>query len=305
MLKQLWTTPWKSKTSMYKIPKVGLTLSGGAARGLAHIGVLQALEEENIPVDMIAGTSIGSIIGACYAKDRQLAPLKKIATEIHWRDMAHWAQISLLLARKGLIQGSKIKDFLTSIIGNIQFDELQIPLSVVATDVHTMEEVIIQQGSVIEAIMASSAFPVILTPVRRGKSFLTDGGIVNPMPVNVTRSMGAEIIIAVNVIPLTQQEGDEDKQNIIEPEAPNIIHVLMQSIHAMQYELIRLAADTADIIITPNVSHIGPLAFHKGEESIYEGYQAAREMLPQIQQLLHCPRSSPMVGLPDHHAKHR
>ncbi|MEA3298172.1 MAG: patatin-like phospholipase family protein [Chloroflexota bacterium] len=300
---------------MCKIPKVGLTLSGGAARGLAHIGVLQALEEENIPVDMIAGTSIGAIIGACYAKDRQMAPLKKIATEIHWRDMAHWAQISLLLARKGLIQGGKIKDFLTSIIGNIQFDELQIPLSVVATDVHTMEEVIIQQGSVIEAIMASSSFPVILTPVRRGKSFLTDGGIVNPMPVNVTRSMGAEIIIAVNVIPLTQQEGDEDKQkpkskshakrNIVAPEAPNIIHVLMQSIHAMQYELIRLAADTADITINPDVSHIGPLAFHKGEESIYEGYQAAREVVPQIQQLLHCPPSSPMVGLPDHHAKHR
>ena len=327
---------------MRKIPKIGLALSGGAARGLAHIGVLKALEEESIPIDMIAGTSAGAVIGAGYAKEREAAILEEIALGVDWKKLAHLVDLNLILLWKGFVQGQ---------IGCAQWgidypllslEDLEIPFAVVAADVESMEEIVINNGSVIDAVRASISMPVIFTPMKWGDKFLIDGGVVNPMPVDVVRNMGAEVVIAVNVLAIAQQKGHEnltekkikskpsprsedtyssvvkkrinsllrenkDKIKVfdelshiaktkiytgrgkIDPQTPNIFDVLMQSIFALEYEKIRLATRIADIVINPDVSHIGTFAFYKGEEAILQGYKATKDTLPQLQGMIRCP----------------
>jgi len=183
----------------HKTPKVGLALGAGGARGLAHIGVLKALEEESIPIDMIAGTSMGAVIGALYAKLRKANILERMVLETNWKQLVRLVDLNLL-ARKGLVHGQKVKELLSSLIGDVKFEDLEIPLAVIAADAQTSEEIIFNEGSVIEAVRASISLPVIFTPVKWGNRFLIDGGIVNPVPVDVLRNMGAEVVIAVNVI---------------------------------------------------------------------------------------------------------
>ncbi len=187
--------------------KIGLALGGGAARGLAHIGVLKALVENNVPIDVIAGTSIGALVGACFAKDGEINTLEEIVLNIDWRQLALLLDPNLALLKKGFIHGEKIKELLCSIIGDMGFKDLRIPLRVIATDVTTGKEVVIKSGSVAEAVRASISIPVIFTPVKFKNKFLVDGGIVNPVPVDVAKNMGAEFIIACNVIPEPQKRG--------------------------------------------------------------------------------------------------
>ena len=331
----------------HKTSKVGLALSGGAARGLAHIGVLKALEEEAIPIDMIAGVSAGAMIGACYAKERNAVILEEIALGIDWKKLARLFDLNLISLGKGFVQGQRVKALLGSIIGNTKFEDLGIPLAVVAADVQSMEEIIINKGPVIEAVRASISMPVILTPVKWRNRFLIDGGVVNPMPVDVVRSMGAEIVIAVNVLAIAQRREREEPirkeakvepslhsknarlsairkridnllrenkdkirlldelSNIartriyagrgkIDPKTPSIFDVLMQTIHAMEYEKTRLATKTADIVISPDVSHIGTFGFYKGEEAISQGYKATKDILPRLQEMIRSIPSSPL-----------
>ena len=192
---------------MRKHKKIGLVLGGGAAKGLAHIGVLKTLKENNIPIDMIAGTSIGALVGACFAKDGEINAFEEIVLNIDWKQLALLLDLNLALLKKGFIQGEKIKELLYSIIGDIEFKDLKIPLRVIATDIITGEEIVIKSGSVAEAVRASISIPVIFTPVRFENKFLVDGGIVNPVPVDVTRNMGAKFVIACNVIPEPQKRG--------------------------------------------------------------------------------------------------
>lgn len=332
-----------------EIPKIGLALGGGGARGLAHIGVFKALEEGSIPIDMIAGTSMGAMVGSCYAVERQAAILEEMVLGIDWRQAARLIDPNVLSHGKGFIHGEKIKAFCKSIIGNIEFEDLEIPLAVVAADAETTEEIVINQGPVVEGMRASIALPVILTPVKRGNRFFIDGGIVNPVPVDVVRNMGAEVVIAVNVIPTPTQRRQrkpakrkkmpeetpslrpksarllaatkrldslvqENRETIeivdrlsdrartiiyrgrgkIDPRTPNIFDVLMLSLEAMQYERIRLRIETADIVISPDVSGIGTFEFHKRKEAIAQGYKAAKDMLPKIQEMIHSISLSPL-----------
>ncbi len=180
--------------------KVGLALGSGAARGFAHIGVLKALKESNIPIDLIAGSSMGAIVGACYAKNGDIADLEEIVLNLDWKQLAQLADPNLALLFKGVIHGKKVKELLKVIIGDVKFKDLKIPLAVVATDVNTGEEIVIKNGSVIEAVRASISIPAIFMPVKFENRFLIDGGIVNPVPVKVAKDMGAEYIIACNVI---------------------------------------------------------------------------------------------------------
>lgn len=188
----------------HETPKVGLALSCGAAHGMAHIGVLKALREESIPIDMIAGTSAGAIVGACYAKERSVAILEEITLGMDWKRAARFIDPSLTLLRKGFLQGEKVKSLLRSIVGDVRFEQLEIPFAVVAADARSMQEIVINIGSVVEAVRASISMPVIFTPVRWENRFLVDGGVVNPMPVDVVRDMGAEIVIGVDVLCMGQ-----------------------------------------------------------------------------------------------------
>ncbi len=323
--------------------KIGLVLGGGAAKGLAHIGVLKTLKANNIPIDMIAGTSIGALVGACFAKDGEIDAFEEIVLNIDWKQLALLIDPNLALLKKGFIHGEKIKELLCSIIGDIEFKDLKIPLRVLATNIITGEEVVIKSGSVAEAVRASISIPVIFTPVKFENKFLVDGGIVNPVPVNTARNMGAEFVIACNVIPEPQKRGhiasktvnkrpiaiqrhsrnyiknksleklnnkinkliqtNKDKIEAIrgfssilknkihrgqqiDPNTPNVIDVLMHSFYIMEHKMAVLALKKADVIISPDVSDISVLEFHKGTEAVSEGCKATLDALPKIKKLI-------------------
>ena len=179
--------------------KIGLALSSGAARGLAHIGVLEVLEKEGIPIDMIAGTSAGALIGAIYAHTQDIGQTKSWATGLASSKLSFLAHLTP--TRTGLIKGKKIEKRLKSIFGDIEFKDLKIPFACVATDIGTGEEVIIKEGQVIEGIRASFSLPGMFAVVKLRDRYLIDGGLVNPVPVSVLREMGADFIFACNVIP--------------------------------------------------------------------------------------------------------
>ncbi len=180
--------------------KIALVLSSGAARGLAHIGVIKALQEKKTPINIIVGTSIGALIAACLAKNGSIVELEKMVLETDLKHLLKLADFNMALLLKGFVRGENVKEFLKRIISDIEFKDLAIPLAVVATDANTGEAVIIKEGSVIEAVRASISLPVVFTPVKLGDRFLIDGGIVNPVPVDVAKDMGAGFIIASNVI---------------------------------------------------------------------------------------------------------
>ena len=256
--------------------KIGLALGGGAARGLAHIGVLEVLEKEGIPIDMIAGTSAGAAIGALYAQGKHASQIKDLALNMGWKQLV--SLVDLALPRSGFIEGTRIKNLLKSIIGDIEFSDLRIPLACVTTDIRSGEEVVISQGSVLEGVRASISIPVIFTAVKWQDRYLVDGGLVNPVPVSTVREMGADFIIAVNVIP---DIGDRT-QRPQEFKAPGIFHVMLQSIYIATYSLVRSSLEGADIVIEPQVTHIGYGDFHRVRDCISQGELAAQESIPKI-----------------------
>ena len=179
--------------------KVGYALGGGAARGLAHIGVLKVLEEHRIFPDMIAGTSMGALVGALYAGGIAVTDIEKFAVGLDMRRMALLADVSLPLS--GLVGGRRVVSLLKSILGDLTFSQLKYEFACVATDISTGEEVVLREGSLVEAVRASISLPGIFTPVRIKGRYLVDGGLVSEVPVSVCREMGAEYVIGVNVIP--------------------------------------------------------------------------------------------------------
>ncbi|MDP8216198.1 MAG: patatin-like phospholipase family protein [Candidatus Kaelpia imicola] len=177
---------------------------------------------------MIAGSSIGALVGACYAGKGEIASLEEIILKTDWKKLVRLADPNLAFMLKGFIHGEKVKELLLTIIGDIDFKDLKIPLAVVTTDVNTGEEVVIKKGSVIEAVRASISMPVVFMPVKFKDRFLIDGGVVNPIPVNVAKNMGAEIVIACNVIRKLQRSKTLDSvkkrklsTSIFKPETKN------------------------------------------------------------------------------------
>lgn len=266
--------------------KVGLALGGGAARGLAHIGVLEVLEKEAIPIDIIAGTSAGAVVGALYAQGKDASQMKKLALDLSWKRLAPLVDPSL--PKTGLIKGKKIKDLLTLLIGgDIQFSDLKIPFACVATDIETGEKVVIDRGSVPEALRASISIPAIFTVVKWEGRYLVDGGLVDPVPVSVVKQMGADFVIAVNVIPeVAERARRVDKERAKGSKEPNIIQVIMQSIYIGAYVLVRTSVEEADVVIEPQVAHIGAGDFLCGQDCIRQGELAAQASIPEIKRKL-------------------
>jgi NTE family protein len=180
--------------------KLGYALGGGAARGLFQIGVLTVFEEYGVTPDIIAGTSMGSIIGAMYASGLKAKDLKQIACDIDWRQVMHLTDI-VALPRSGIIQGKRIVALLKSVLGDITFSQLKYKYAAVAADLYTGEQVVFTEGSLMEAIRASISIPGIFKPVYYKGRYLVDGGLVNVVPVSVCRDLEADFVIAVNVIP--------------------------------------------------------------------------------------------------------
>ncbi len=181
---------------MKKTPRTGLALGSGSARGLAHIGVIRALNEAGIPVHCVAGTSMGALIGAVYASG-MLDPLEQVYLDFDWKKIT--ALFDVTLPKSGLIDGRKVGNFVRQYVSDERVEELPIAFRAVATDVGNGEEVVIDSGDVIDAVRASISVPGIFTPVKYDGRILVDGGLVNPVPVSVTRAMGAEQVIAVDL----------------------------------------------------------------------------------------------------------
>lgn len=266
--------------------KVGLALGGGGARGLAHIGVLEVLQKEGIPIDMIAGTSAGAAVGAIYAQGTDASLIRKMALDLNWKELV--SLVDLTLPKTGLIKGRKVTNLLQTILGgNIKFHDLKIPLACIATDINTCKEVVIKEGSVLEAVRASISMPVIFSVVKWKGKYLVDGGLVNPVPVSVLREMGADSIIAVNVIPdMGVDTHQADMDEVKEFKKPNVFSILMQSMQLINCSLVRSCLEGADILIRPRIEQFGFGDLHRARELILQGEIAAQESLDEIRMRL-------------------
>lgn len=267
-------------------PKVGLALGGGVARGMAHIGVLTVLEKEGIPVDLIAGTSVGAAVGSLYAHGKNAGLIKEKIIELSRRRLTQF--IDPALPKTGLIKGKKFSNLLASLFGgNIKFSDLLIPFACTATDIDTGEAVVLDRGSVVEAVRASISLPGVFTVVKRRGRYLVDGILTNPVPVNLAREMGADFVIAVNVIPGVLDQAHRSINGSTKGAGePNILHVLVQSINIGTYSLVRSVLEKADVVIEPDIAHIGANDYHHAQECIEQGEMAAQKAMSEIKNRL-------------------
>ncbi|MGI6484957.1 MAG: patatin-like phospholipase family protein [Tepidanaerobacteraceae bacterium] len=252
-----------------KRPVIGLALGSGAAKGYAHIGVLQVLERENISIDIITGSSIGSLIGALYAAGLALDEIEYLAKNTKRRQ---WVDISI--QKMGFVAGNKIESLIRSLIQDKNFDELKIPLGVIATDLLSKDSVLITEGNVAEAVRASISIPGIFNPVTKGNRLLIDGGVLERVPGRAARLMGADIVIGVEL-------GFDDNKRI-----KNIYDVLFSTFDVMGREIQSLKKYDCDILITPELFNIAPMDFNKAEKAIDEGQNSAKKMITKILQII-------------------
>lgn len=264
------------------IGRIGYALGGGGARGAAHIGVLKVLERRGIFPDVVAGTSAGALVGALYAHGLKPADIEKLALELNWRDLGRFADITV--PRSGLVEGKRIMTRLKSIIGDIQFSDLKLPLVCVATDIITGEEVLLCEGSVVNAVRASISVPGVMTPVRLAGRYLVDGGLVNQVPARTCRQIGAEYVIGVNVSPnpasvpsrrkAVRYGTGESRQR-----APSLVKVLLQVSLIAGYRQAMGDLEHADLVISPPVDDIGLFEFNRAAQAIAIGEEATRRAL--------------------------
>ncbi len=266
--------------------KIGIALGGGAARGIAHIGVLEILEKEGIPIDVVAGTSAGAVIGALYCSGMTPLKLKEVVNGFDWKKRSNLVDISL--PKTGFIAGDKLMRELQDLMGgDLAFEELKKPFACVACDLLTGEEIVMNTGSVIEAVRASIAIPIIFQAVKRNGRYLIDGGMINQVPVNVARAMGADYVIAVNVTPvrsntLKNKLGEQEKCGKECEPHPNLISVMLNIIEIANSFRIEASLVGADIIIEPRMTHIGQADFHKDKLAILQGEMSAIDAVLKI-----------------------
>jgi NTE family protein len=187
--------------------KIGLALGSGAARGLAHIGVLKVLDQAEIPIAAISGSSIGALIGALYAAGVSIDEMEEIAKSVDWKKIARWVDPRISIS--GLIDGKRITHFFKELLPVRDFSDLKLPLAMLATDVETGETIVLKQGDLLTALRAAIAFPGIFTPVNIGNRFLVDGGLCQPVPAGILKDLGAEAIIGVCAIPKVDKTDHE------------------------------------------------------------------------------------------------
>ena len=262
--------------------KIGLALGSGGAKGLAHIGVIKVLEKNNIPIDFIAGSSIGALIGGFYSATKDIKRIEEIVLSTNWRQLLSLIDPSL---RRGLIKGEKIKKFIETHIGKVKFQDLKIPLSVIATDLRTGEIIPISQGEVTSAIRASISFPLIFKPVEREGRLLADGGLSLPIPVEVVNKMGAGLVIAVNLDADYFTNRSNNKTGL------GFYEIASNSINLLCYHLARWNVKDADVVVEPKLSiKMGIVHWNKfldGRDIILAGKLAMKKKLPQLQKLIY------------------
>ena len=297
-------------------PRIGLALGSGASRGWSHIGVIKALLAEGIEPDVVCGTSVGAIIGGSYVAGN-LAKLEDWVLGSSRSDVLRFFDIKL--SKSGFVDTKRLTWFLNNYVAteNQRIEDAPVKYAAVSTDLDTGREVWFTKGGVADAVRASMAMPGLFPAVRKDERWLVDGGLVNPIPVNVCHALGADIVIAVNLIrgvagrhsnadeeaaPPTEDNGvlsnikqqarvysnsifpNRDKKN----EAPGLFYAIAHSVNIFQDRITRsrLAGDPADVLLSPKVSHIGMLEFHRAAEAIEAGELCVRNSLAEIRGLI-------------------
>jgi len=250
-------------------PTVGLALGAGAARGMAHLGVLMALKEENIPIDVIAGTSIGSIFGALYADDADLNLVSKIVASLRREQF-----VDVVLPKMGLMKGEKLEEFLKLITKDKSFDQLAKPFYAIAADIETGEEVIINTGKVADALRASASIPGIFIPKKIDDRLLVDGATKNYVPINVLKIHKVDYIIAVDV----RFGGKIDTKYNVQ----NIFDVILIALEISHLDNIKQLGNECNVLIQPLLSHISPARFDLVQECMEIGMEETKKHLPTI-----------------------
>jgi NTE family protein len=255
-------------------PSIGLALSGGAARGIAHVGVLRALTEAGIPIDFIAGTSAGSLVGGAFAAGLSVDEIEMLGRSLRWRDIGR-----MTMSRLGVQSNERLEAYLRARLPVTTFEDLRIPFAAIATDLQSGVPVVMRdKGDVPFAIRASCAIPGWYVPVtdEHGRQ-LVDGGLVAVIPASYARSLGAELVIAVDV----NAEGATFFGS-----ANSVIGVLLQSMLVVQRTASRHQLSSSDLVIKPRVGHIRWDEMGRVEELISAGYEAGKTSVPEILSLM-------------------
>ncbi len=290
-------------------PRIGLALGGGGARGYAHLGVLKVLQEANIPIDVIAGTSMGAVVGAAYATGYQIEELVDMALQMRWRQLFGLADPTL--PRQGVIAGKRLERYFETLTQGRDFNQLEKTLVVVATDITTGEEVRLNSGPVARALRASTAVPGVFCPVRLGRHLLVDGSVTTPVPAAVAADAGAEVVIAVDVCsPVDQtdvlvQAWKWLKErpfrqsyclaeatgflHFLKPRLPESINIVGRSLELYDRYMKVSSPGTPSVhywLLKPAVENVRWYEFHRVRECIQAGEAVGRQVVDQVNILL-------------------
>lgn len=255
-----------------KPPRVGLALGGGAARGFAHVGVIQVLERNGIRPDLVVGTSAGSLVAALYASGKNGAELERAALAMEEAAITDW---TLPLFSRGMLRGDALARYVNQQVGGKLLEQLPLPLGVVATDLNKGEDITFRRGDTGLAVRASSAVPGVFLPVQIAGREYVDGGLVSPVPVRQARQMGADVVIAVDIS--SAPEGNPTNDTF---------HLLLQTFAIMGQSINRLQLKEADLVIRPSLSGVGSADFASRQRSIEAGRLAMTAALPRLKALL-------------------
>lgn len=292
---------------------VGLALGSGAAYGLAHVGVLKVLEREGISVDVVSGSSIGSLIGAIWAAGYNSSEIEKALAGISGKRRAFFELVGFLdflLPHQGFFRGDQICRYLTKFLGNKTFQDLRIPMKVIGADLFTSEQVVFESGKVLDAVRASISIPGVFRPFKYKDTHLIDGGVLDPLPVRCLIDDGIHKIIAVNVLPSPEDRIKKHKidherimKSLQQPNrfkrfvarvgyalqrrfATNVFNVLMNTIQFMEYEMVKIWANEADVYVHAVVADASWIEFYHPRKFIEEGEIQAKAKLVRIKQLV-------------------
>ncbi|HHY09702.1 MAG TPA: patatin family protein [Firmicutes bacterium] len=250
--------------------KVGVALGAGAARGLANIGVLQVLEEHKIPIHAVAGTSAGALIGVLYAAGADLKLLAKMADEMVWNDL-----VSFTITKWGLVSSDKIHQMMRLLTQEKRFEDLNIPTAVVATDLATGKEVVIDSGLAADGAQASMSIPGIFVPVQLNGRTLVDGALVDRVPVQVCRNLGADFVIAVDV-----------GVGPLRSKLRNLSDVIINSIDILQHQVVKSNPVGGDIVLNPDLGNVTFTQLNRAGEIIEKGREVALANIDEIKRLI-------------------
>ena len=249
-------------------PRIGLALGGGAARGFAHIGVIQVLEEAGIHPALVSGTSAGSLVAAIYASGKTGAQLQRVADTMEEATIADW---TLPIFSRGMLRGEALARYVNTQVGGKLIENMSLPLGIVATDLNSGQSMLFQRGDTGTAVRASSAVPAVFQPVKISGREYVDGGLVSPVPVRAARSMGAELVIAVDI-------SSPPDSNL----AGGTLEILMQTFSIMGKSINSLELKDADVVVRPALLGVSSSDFSARKRSIEAGRQAMLQALPQL-----------------------